>query len=99
MRTFSERALREKERMDIEGLSRQTYDKVLAHTKFYYDRRRDEILKQQLQYANGRNALEIGSQCWIKWIERSGINPRSLECINISEKALQRGEKLRRRHG
>lgn len=90
MESISERALREKEQYN-QGLKRQTYNSVLNHTSYFYDQRRDSILSEQLQYANGRRVLEIGSQSWIKWIERQGISPKTLDCINISEKELQKG--------
>lgn len=88
---FSERALRERERYDQSGLNRQTYNKVLSHAKYYYHLRRNEILLKELQYANGRRVLEIGSQCWVRWIEGFDICPEELECINISSKALEQG--------
>jgi len=63
----------------------------LAHAKHYYRRRREEILREQLQYANGRRILEIGSQCWLPWMKISIFQPDALECINISEKELEKG--------
>lgn len=90
MESFSERALREREQYN-QGLKRDTYNAVLNHTGHFYDRRRDSILREQLQYANGRQLLELGSYCWIKWIEGMGIRPKTLDCINISENELQKG--------
>jgi ubiquinone/menaquinone biosynthesis C-methylase UbiE len=54
-------------------------------------RRRQAILREHLQYANGRRVLELGSHCWIRWIEELGISPRELECINISEREIEKG--------
>jgi len=69
----------------------------LAMAKHYYRRSREEILREQLQYANGRRILEIGSQCWLPWIEDFNIQTDALECINISEKELEKASILRRR--
>jgi ubiquinone/menaquinone biosynthesis C-methylase UbiE len=90
MESFSERALREREQWN-NGLKRQSYNAAFNHTNYFYRLRREEILHEQLQYANGRRVLEIGSHCWIRWIENSDIQPDVLECINISEKELQKG--------
>jgi ubiquinone/menaquinone biosynthesis C-methylase UbiE len=90
MESFSERALREREQYN-NGLKRRSYNAVFSHTNYFYRRRREEILHEQLQYANGRRVLEIGSYCWIRWIEGSDIQPDVLDCINISEKELQKG--------
>jgi ubiquinone/menaquinone biosynthesis C-methylase UbiE len=90
MESFSERALREREQYN-NGLKRRSYNAVFSHTSYFYRRRREQILHEQLQYANGRRVLEVGSHCWIPWIESSHIEPDVLECINISEKELQKG--------
>lgn len=89
METIPARALRERERYN-QGLRRKTYTKVFD-SSYYYGCRREEILREQLQYANGRSVLEFGSHCWIRWIEDAQIEPAVLECINISEKELQKG--------
>lgn len=88
---FTERALREKAHYDEEGLDRQGYNEAFSHTKYYYRLRRNEILQTALDYANGRNVLELGSQGWIRWIEGFNILPAKLECINISSRALESG--------
>jgi ubiquinone/menaquinone biosynthesis C-methylase UbiE len=92
MSSITERAHREKEQYN-KGINRRVYDNVLSHAKYYYRLRREEVLREQLQYANGRRILEIGSQCWLHWIEDFNIQPDALECINISEKELQKGIK------
>jgi ubiquinone/menaquinone biosynthesis C-methylase UbiE len=89
---ISDRALREKAQLDGAGLNRRFYSKVFSHTKHYYRLRRDEILLEQLQYADGRRVLEIGSQCWVHWTEDLHIRPDRLNCINISSRALEKGE-------
>jgi SAM-dependent methyltransferase len=86
----SERALREREQYN-KGLKRRTYNAVFSHTGYYYRLRREEILREQLLYANDRHVLELGSRCWVRWIEGFQIHPHVLECINISEKELQKG--------
>lgn len=90
MESFSERALRERQQYN-NGLKRRSYNAVLNHTSHFYRLRREQILHEELQYANGRRVLEIGSHCWIRWMENSDIQPDVLECINISEKELQKG--------
>src|SRR5918993_2141061 len=90
MESFSERALREREQYN-NGLKRRSYNAAFSHTNYFYRLRREEILHKQLQYANGRRVLEIGSHCWIRWMENSDIEPDVLDCINISEKELQKG--------
>jgi ubiquinone/menaquinone biosynthesis C-methylase UbiE len=90
MSTYSERSLREKERYNT-GLKRGRYDKMLSHAGYYYGQRREGILLEHLQYANGRIVLELGSHCWIRWLQGHDIRPRTLQCINISEKELQKG--------
>ena len=93
MESFSERALREREQYN-NGLKRRSYNAAFSHTKHFYRLYRDEILREQLQYANGRTVLELGSHCWIPWIESSDIQPAVLECINISEKELEKGSSV-----
>ncbi|HKZ80737.1 MAG TPA: class I SAM-dependent methyltransferase [Pyrinomonadaceae bacterium] len=88
---FTQRALREKTQYDEVGLQRDAFNKVFSHTKYYYHLHRNKILRDELQYATGRRVLEIGSQCWVRWIEPYEIEPKVLECINISSKALEKG--------
>jgi ubiquinone/menaquinone biosynthesis C-methylase UbiE len=90
MESFSERALREREQWN-NGLKRGSYNAVFSHTSHFYRLRREEILHKEIQYANGRRVLEIGSHCWVRWIENSHVQPDVLDCINISEKELQKG--------
>ncbi len=89
MDVIAARAQREREHYN-EGLKRDTYTKVFVSSDLDR-RRRQAILREELQYANGRRILELGSHCWIRWIEELGISPRELECINISEREIEKG--------
>lgn len=83
------RAQREREHYD-KGLKRDLYTRIFAGGNFYR-RQSEELLKEHLRYANGRRALELGSHFWIRCIDGFGIQPRELECINISQRELQKG--------
>ena len=87
---FSE--LGEKERKQYnEGLKRDRYDRFFSHCRYYFIRRRAELIKEKMKFAEGKKILEIGSSSWIGWLEGNCIIPSSLTCINISEVELQRG--------
>lgn len=83
------RAQREREHYN-KGLKRALYTKIFRGS-YFYRRQTEEILQQHLQHASGRRVLELGSYRWVRFIEATGIQPRELECINISETELQRG--------
>ena len=92
MESFSERALREREQYN-QGLKRRSYNAVFSHTKHFYRLRREQILREQLQYANGRGFSNCGSHCWIPWIDNVRHPACFLECINISEKERERQQR------
>jgi len=85
-------ALAEKERSQYnEGLQREGYDLFFSHCRHFYIQRRNELVKEKVQFAHGKNILEIGSTTWKGWLETNSIVPDSLTCINISEVELQQG--------
>jgi ubiquinone/menaquinone biosynthesis C-methylase UbiE len=87
---FSELGERERERYN-EGLQRDGYNKFFNHCRYFYIRRRYQLIKEMTQYAQGKKVLEIGSTAWTGWLESNSILPSSLTCINISEAELQTG--------
>lgn len=89
MEPTAARAVREQARYDA-GLQRDAFKRAFKRSQPDRARRR-AVLAEQLQYANGRRALELGSHSWISWIEEAGIRPRELECVNISEQELRKG--------
>ena len=87
---FSELGERERKRYN-EGLQRDGYSKFFNHCQYFYIRRRYKLIKEMMQYVQGKKVLEIGSTAWIGWLESNSILPSSLTCINISEAELQTG--------
>ena len=87
---FSERAEKERERYN-EGLERDGYNSLFGHCRHFYIRRRAQLSKEKMQFAEGKKVLEIGSTTWNPWLEKNAIIPSSLTCINISEVELQQG--------
>ena len=67
--------------------------RAFNHTCHLFLRRRDQIICDELQYAQGKDALELGSISWKVWVEDNGIEPKSLTCINISQEEINKGEK------
>ena len=89
----SSRVEREKEKYN-EGLDRERYESILSHTEYFYRKRREKILKKEMEYANSRNVLELGSVAWSTIFDKFNIIPTQLNCINISESELDRGIQL-----
>ena len=90
LQKFSELGEREREQYN-EGLEREWYGKFFNHCRYFYIRRRYQLIKGMMQYAQGKKVLEIGSTAWRGWLENNSILPSSLTCINISEAELQIG--------
>ena len=80
---LSARVHREQEAFNA-GLQRDGYMRVFDHTCQLFLHRRDQVIRDELQYAQGKDALELGSISWKVWIEDNGIQPKNLHCINIS---------------
>lgn len=85
-----ERSAREKMAHDT-GLDRAGYNKILRNAGAFYAEKRTEIIGSALAEYNGGNFLELGSSSWLAWIEKTGVEPGSLTCINISTTELNKG--------
>jgi SAM-dependent methyltransferase len=70
--------------------------KIFRHCGYYYGLKEDALRTEALSHANGRDALELGSNTWRRWLERAHIRPASVHCINISEKEIAKGKTLTR---
>jgi|TARA_B100001964_G_scaffold43802_1_gene48736 ubiquinone/menaquinone biosynthesis C-methylase UbiE len=92
---ISSRALREQEAFN-EGLQRDGYMEVFDHTCHLFLRRRDQLICDELQYAQGKDVLELGSQSWRAWVEGNDIRPANLHCINISQEEIDQGKESSR---
>ena len=90
---LSLRVQREQEAYN-EGLQRDGYMRVFEHTSYLFLQRRDQIVRNELEYAQGKNVLELGSISWESWIEGNDIKPSNLHCINISQEEIKQGEKF-----
>ncbi|SVD70763.1 uncharacterized protein METZ01_LOCUS423617, partial [marine metagenome] len=92
---LSARVHREQEAFN-EGLQRDGYMRLFNHTCHLFLRRRDQIIRDELQYAQRKDVLELGSVSWKVWVEDNGIQPENLYCINISQKEINQGEESAR---
>ena len=92
---LSVRVHREQEAFN-EGLQRDGYMRLFNHTCHLFLRRRDQIIRDELQYAQRKDVLELGSVSWKVWVENNGIQPENLYCINISQKEINQGEESAR---
>ena len=84
--------LAEKERSQYnEGLQREGYDLFFNNCRYFYIRKRNQLIKDKIKFAHNKKVLEIGSGTWKGWLEDNSIVPASLTCINISEEELKLG--------
>lgn len=91
---LEERVKKEREKHN-EGLRRERYDGILSHATFFYHEFFYRIITDVMkEYAENKVGLELGDTCWHSWIEKPGIYPKKLTCINISERELEKGIKL-----
>lgn len=89
----------ERERVQHEkGLERRRIESLMKHSHAYSSKRVRENLKSELRYAHGKRVLELGSSDWHYWLERFGIVPCELHCINNSERELEKGRNLLNEH-
>ena len=88
---LSARAQREQDAFD-DGLQRDGYMRLFEHTSHLFLQRRARIIQSELENAQGKNVLELGSTSWKSWIEDNDIKPRNLYCINISQEEINRGK-------
>jgi SAM-dependent methyltransferase len=87
---------REKNSYNAGILKRSRYEKLFQRSLFdsqYLDR----VIHSNMAYADGKVALELGSNAWIGYL-RDNIRPKKLYCINISEKELNQGLQYQRDH-
>lgn len=89
---LSARVQREQEAFD-EGLRRDGYMRIFAHTSYLFLQWRNQIIRNELKDAQGKNVLEMGSISWKGWIEENDIRPANLHCINISQEEINHGKK------
>lgn len=73
-------------------LDRTKIKKLRRHAFFYSYKREKKILHKLLLDFNDKDVLEIGSYTWAAWFN-DNTKPKSLSCINISEKELEKGKK------
>jgi SAM-dependent methyltransferase len=89
---LSARVQREQEAFN-EGLQRDGYMRAFEHTSHLFLKRREQVVRNELECTQGKNVLELGSISWKAWIEDNDIKPASLHCINISQEEINCGEK------
>ena len=90
MQDFSDRAEKDRSQYN-EGLQRKGYERFFNHCRYFYIRKRTQLIKEKIKFAHNKKVLEIGSVTWKGWLESNSILPASLNCINISEIELQKG--------
>jgi SAM-dependent methyltransferase len=92
---ITERTLREKRAYE-EGLERRRYADVLHHTDYLAARQRDRRAGGILGRRPIGAALELGSSIWYPFLNRNGLKPAELHCINISHAQTETGRALAR---
>src|SRR3954447_21775515 len=74
------------------GIDRRRYQALLAsHAGHQAGLARARIAPAALSAAPRRRVLGIGAVAWFDWVERTGLEPRELTCINISRRELDAG--------
>ena len=92
--SFVERAAREAEVWDHQSLQRERYEDTLAHANEGPARgRRDRFVGECVADLNGKTVLEIGTQAWGGMLNKHGVRPASVTCINISTTETEIGRK------
>ena len=81
----------EKEYWNEGKLERSKIKKLRRHAFYYSYKREKKILDKLLKDFNNKKVLEIGSYSWAAWFNEN-TSPKSLTCINISEKELEKGK-------
>lgn len=88
-----ERADKEKEAYN-QGLNRKKYSQGFGHAQAgYANERKKKAIANILKRGKGKDILELGSTSWKQFIDFEAYPPKSLTCINISEKELEKGIK------
>jgi len=90
---LNERAERETQIWDEQRLERETYETVLSHANLGPARqKRDRFIADAVADLRDKAVLEIGSQAWQSVLNKNGVNPASMTCINISQTELAHGQ-------
>lgn len=90
MQANKERAQREQDQYNT-GLQRETYDRVLSHCGYFWDFENQDIFSLLDIDIEDKKILELGSNSWFKMLDSQEKKPKSIDCINISERELERG--------
>ena len=90
-----ERVHREKATYN-KGLRRSNYNQIFSQSHYLYRQRRHGAVAEILRSLPHDRVLEIGSTAWQLFFEQNGIFPKSLTCINISERELKSGVEIAR---
>ena len=92
--SLSSRVEREKE-LHNRGMDRSKYAACLGHAQSGYAPDRLNMRRAFLMAdCKAKDVLEIGSCSWSSWVDLEHYRPKSLTCINISEKELEKGHCL-----
>ncbi len=83
----------EKEYWNEGKLERSKIKKLRRHAFYYSYKREKKILDELLENFNDKKILEIGSYIWAAWFNKD-TKSKSLTCINISEKELEKGKHI-----
>ena len=80
------------------GIDRKRYVSLLAsHAGHQAGLARARIAEAALSATPLRRVLELGEWAWLDWLERTGLAPAELVCVNISQRELDHGI-IRSRH-
>jgi SAM-dependent methyltransferase len=94
MEDLETRVKREAVIYDRNELRRERFEAAMRFANEGIGRiRRNEVIRDTLRDADGREVLEIGSQAWEWCLYRYGYRPARTVCINISEAELDVGRR------
>ncbi len=91
---YIDRAKREKEQYNKGDIKRDSLNKYLSHSNKLLNKQIINDMKKYVVNGNGKNILEIGCTCWKGWIDKPGIIPSEMHCINVSDSELEAGSHL-----
>jgi SAM-dependent methyltransferase len=93
MESHESRVSREAEIYDHHMLQREGYESMLAHANEGPARmRRDQFVREAVADLNDKTVLEIGTQAWAPMLNKFGVRPRSVTCVNISQAEVDAGK-------
>ena len=74
------------------GVDRERYQDLLAsHAGYQNSLARARIARAALAATPLRRVLELGEYAWVDWLEKTGLAPGEVVCINISQRELDAG--------